>query len=182
MNLRRASFLTTITLCALALFLSSTSASAVGQVIGILRVKPNTNATINGQPASEGAELHDGDVLITGADSAVINFTDGTDVLIDAHTHSRIYAPTDDLSNFVVLTSGGYHILHGPPNGQPPGTPDPLPGDDSPGPIPGGLSGNIAGTSNGGGGAGSPGPTTTRVIPGQGVGLFDSFGTFIRFL
>ena len=78
MNLRRASFLTAITLCVLAFFVSSSTASAVARVIGRLQVDPPAlNVRVNGQPARPGSEIRQGDLVETGRNSAVINLISG---------------------------------------------------------------------------------------------------------
>jgi hypothetical protein len=204
MNLRRASFLTAITLCVLAFFVSSSTASAVARVIGRLQVEPPAlNVRVNGQPARPGSEIRQGDLVQTGRNSAVINLYSGQCVEVFANTLGRIYDSSGATS--FVASRGGFRLLHPrgrrhdndplhfPGGGNLPGGGSQFPGGGAE--IPGdgdgleslpyltGFIGNFAGAAIGGGGTGAQGPTTTRFFPGIGrVGLFDSAGTFIRFL
>ncbi len=198
MNIRRISFLTTIALCAAAILLSGPSASAAAKVIGILQVNPPAlNVKLNGQPAAPGAVVHEGDLVDTGGNSAVLNLYSGQCVQVYPNTRGRIYDSSD--ATTFVATRGGFRLLH---PGRHRHDDDPLhlpdggilPGG---GTLPGGLVdenglegfaplgsfsfGNFSGTSVGGGSS-SSGGTVTKVIPGLGIGVFDLFGTFIRFL
>ena len=193
MNLRRASFLTAITLCVLAFFVSSSTASAVARVIGRLQVDPPAlNVRVNGQPARPGSEIRQGDLVETGRNSAVINLASGQCVEVFANTLGRIYDSSDTTS--FVASRGGFRLLHArghrhdndplhfPGGGNLPGGGSQFPGGGSEIPgggseIPGdgdglesipyltGFNGNFAGASIGGGGTGAQGPTTTRFNP-----------------
>lgn len=210
MNLRRLSFLSAITLSVLVFFVSGSSASALSRVIGRLQVDPPAlNVRVNGQPARPGSEIRQGDLVESGRNSAVINLDSGQCVEVFANTLGRIYDSSGATS--FVASRGGFRLLHPrgrrhdndplhfpgggnlPSGGNLPGGGSQFPGGGAE--IPGdgdgleslpyltGFIGNFAGAAIGGGGTGAQGPTTTRFFPGIGrVGLFDSAGTFIRFL
>ena len=204
MNLRRFSFLTTITLCALAFLVSGSDALALGRVIGNLQVDPPAlHVRLNGQPAAPGSAVHQGDLVETGNNAAVINLFSGQCVLVFANTRGRIYDSSE--ATTFITSRGGFRLLHPrghrhdddplhlpggglfPGGGYGPGGHGNEPGEEpEPGleslPYLAGFNGNFSGSSIGGGGAGAQGPTTTRVLPGGQVGLFDSLNRFIRFL
>ena len=153
MNLRRTSFLSAITLCVLAFFVSSSIASAAGKVIGHLQEKPlPLNVTVNGQPAVPGAEIHEGDLVETGGNAVVINLDSGQSVQVFANTTGRIYNGPDVL---FIATRGGFKRIGGTTGGN----------DSESLPYLAGFIGNFAGASIGGGGTGAQGPTTTRFNP-----------------
>lgn len=201
MNLRRVSFLTTITLSVFSFLLSGPTASAATKVIGTLRIKPGSRVLVNHRPAADNTEIHVGDLVETNGDPEIIVFPNGITVLIFANTKARIYEPRGNGVDIVVM-QGGYRILRNfrivpgepfvfPPTGGLSGGPgsggefgegEEGGGSESLPYLPG-FNGNFSGTSNGGGGGSSAGSTVTRVIPGQGIGVFDALsGVFLRFL
>ena len=159
-------------LCAFTFLFSAGSASAAPKkekVVGTLKTEHGTTVRVNGKTLGNGAEVHCGDILETGSESVDVLLLTGKEYVIDPGTRVRLACTNNGPVRFLVIF-GGIHPLDGP---EEPYEPIPY--------LPG-FFGNFSGTSNGGGGAGAQGPTTTRFIPGHGVALFDSFGTFIRFL
>lgn len=172
MNLQRLSSLATTLLCAFTFLFATASAPAAPKkekVVGTLKTEHGTTILVNGKTLGNDAELRCGDLLETGSESVKVTLVAGKEYVIDPKTRVRLTCVANGEVRFLVIF-GGIHPVDG--------------SDDSnePFPIAGSLSGNIAGTSNGGGGAGADGPTTTRVLPGGQIGLFDSLNRFIRFL
>ena len=183
MNLQRLSFLATAALCALPFLFPAESAAQTGtfipasggaakkkeKTVGTVKIAGGGSIRINGRTAGNGAAVKCGDVVETGSEPADVALNGGKEYVIDPRTRVRLSCTGDGQVKFLVIY-GGIHPL---------GT-----GDDPNDPLPylPGFNGNFSGSSIGGGGSGAPGPTTTKFIPGRGVALFDSFGTFIRFL
>ena len=177
MNLQRLSSLATTLLCAFTFLFATASAPAAPKkekVVGTLKTEHGTTILVNGKTLGNDAELRCGDLVETGSESVKVTLVAGKEYVIDPRTRVRLTCTANGPVKFLVLF-GGIHPVDGSDDSN---EPFPIGGF----PIGGSLSGNIAGTSNGGGGAGAAGPTTTKFIPGRGVALLDSFGTIIRFL
>jgi len=158
-------------LSVLAFFVSSSSASAIGAVIGHLQEDPPAlNVTVNGQPAAPGAEIHQGDLIETGGNSAVINLNTGECVEVYANTRGRIYDSSGATS--FVASRGGFRLLHS-HGGRHDNNPNHTPGGNNPGGntpggnIPGGNTpgGNIPGAPGEGPGS-EPGSESLPYLPG----------------
>ncbi len=186
MKSSRLSFLSTMTLCVLALFVSMLDASAQdAAVIGTLRfAPPRCIILVNKVRRPSGYEVRNGDIVQTFACKAEVDFIDGGRLVINPNSRVRVYLQGRTVVAAILIGGGNYFPPANPgPNDIPvivqQGESDPTESS----PYLGAFGfGNFSGTSIGGGGGSSSGGTTTKVLPSGQIGVFDSFGTFIRFL
>ncbi len=179
MKLSRLSFLTTMTLCVLALFISMLDASAQdAPVIGTLRFEPpRCVILVNKVRRPSGYAIRNGDIIQTFACKAEVDFTDGGRLVINPNSRVRGYREGRNVVA-AILTGGANYF----PSANP--GPNAIPvivqqgdSDVNESPYLGAFSfGNFAGSSVGGGGGNSNGPTTTRVLPTGQIGIFNSGG------
>ena len=184
MKSSRLSFLSTITLCVLALFVSMLDASAQdAPVIGTLRFeRPRCIVLVNKVRRASGYAVRNGDIVQTFACKAEVDFIDGGRLVINPNSRVRVYLQGRTVIAAILVGGGNYFPPSRPgPNDIPvivqQGDSDSIESQ----PYLGAFSfGNFSGSSVGGGGGSSSGGTTTGVLPNGKIGLFNSFGVLIR--
>jgi len=186
---RSLSFLVTSALCALGIILSAPASEA--RVVGTLVCKGSVKK--NQQPAGNGAEVNNGDVIQTGPDqTAVVNLGRGGQVFIRKMTRVRIFETEGQPMEFAVLFGG--IDLKGFEGRNPSEWPAGWAGDGD-----GGANGNGDGDSDAaplpylaafgfgnftfpsiGGGSPTSGTVTSRVLPDGSVVLVNNIGQIVN--
>ena len=181
MNFRRLSFLTTMTLCALAFIFSAVNASAAeGVVIGTLKFARGCTVLVNGKKQANGYQVHAGDVINTSPTcKARVELTDGGTLAINTNTRVRVYLEGRTVVA-AVLVGGVNYIPAVTPGGNEVPVVVETPGSGAE-PLPYLAAFGSANFPAGGGSSSGSGNIVSVVLPNGRIAYYDSFGNFIRY-